>query len=94
MFHHKIRHAFERKISATYLLMSKSELVLQNGFPVAQKLHFVCEDIKIFCQCSREFLIVEVIIWHIVETKGSGRASAFRRGLMKEDLSASPELDE
>jgi hypothetical protein len=44
--------------------MSKTKLVLQDSFSIAEKLDFICENIKIVSQSRDELLIIEVIEWH------------------------------
>jgi hypothetical protein len=45
--------------------MGITKFMFQYNFAVAETLNFVCQDIEAICQDSCEFLIVEVVGWHV-----------------------------
>jgi hypothetical protein len=50
---------------STYLFMCKSELMLEDGLPVAEELYFICEKIKIIGQGLGELIIIDMIKCHV-----------------------------
>jgi hypothetical protein len=42
--------------------------VLEDGFPVAEELHLICQNVKVFYQGLGKFVVIDISEWHDVQT--------------------------